>query len=207
MGTAITRFAISGLSRQMKGDALKEEIVVDKVTGSFYIRTPEGDLISYDDQSRKNLHIAALDARSLAYGIRSSIQDVILDTVLPAKVTSAAELLPTPLVVSGASFKQLMVSVDADKLVAADLQEAYNNGSLNVKLVFSLETTTGGNKWQVTFNDTIETLAKTVFQLEGLVPTASKGLTRQLRLESLQLSATGSPVPRIVLHSVLLTFK
>ena len=43
-GAILNRFAISALSKKYKDQALNEEIMVDKTTGEFLIKSPNGTL-------------------------------------------------------------------------------------------------------------------------------------------------------------------
>ena len=48
----LQRFAVSGLSRERKSEAVNEEILIGKHTGEFFIKTKEGVVISTDILNR-----------------------------------------------------------------------------------------------------------------------------------------------------------
>jgi hypothetical protein len=48
----LQRFAVSGLSRERKDEAVNEEILIGKHTGEFFIKTKDGVVISTDILNR-----------------------------------------------------------------------------------------------------------------------------------------------------------
>ena len=46
------RFGISGLSKENVNEAFLEEILVDKMSGEMLIKTPNGDIVSFDYNNR-----------------------------------------------------------------------------------------------------------------------------------------------------------
>ena len=48
----LQRFAISGLSKERKDEAINEEILLGKYTGEFFIKSKDGVIISTDILNR-----------------------------------------------------------------------------------------------------------------------------------------------------------
>ena len=73
------RFGVSLLSKDRNRKAYNEELLVDKKTGELLVRTPEGDIVSFNSASRKEHVLNEFRTRANNLGIYGDYYDIIFN--------------------------------------------------------------------------------------------------------------------------------
>ena len=112
----LQRFAVSGLSRERKDEAVNEEILIGKHTGEFFIKTKDGVVISTDILNR--LKASTDNAIRLAElsGITGDLYKVDFDQlVLPNHVDYSVNIIEEEPIELPISTKKVLLNLDLDE--------------------------------------------------------------------------------------------
>lgn len=146
----LQRFAVSGLSRERKDEAVNEEILIGKHTGEFFIKTKDGVVISTDILNR--LKASTDNAIRLAElsGITGDLYKVDFDQlVLPNHVDYSVNIIEEEPIELPINTKKVLLNLDLDEYdILEDTAKPVNTEAM-VKVV--LEIALGNGE-----NDTIE---------------------------------------------------
>lgn len=118
------RFAISARSKSAHASALNEEILIDKTTGQFIVKSPEADggrIVSMDASILHHMHKESLNAFVVSNGMVGYMYSIPLtiQEQLPAVVQTDVNLLASPLNIELAEptltglFESFIISTDA----------------------------------------------------------------------------------------------
>lgn len=127
-GAILNRFAISALSKKYKDQALNEEIMVDKTTGEFLIKSPNGTLMSFDAINRRRSTINDATDYALMQNMYGNMYEVKIDgLILPEPVAYDTEILSEPVTLKS-NLKKVLFFIDLDEIVVdGDVGEATEN--------------------------------------------------------------------------------
>lgn len=208
------RLGISALSRKNKANAELEEIMVQKDTGQFLIKTPAGEVISFDKLQRFKEHVNTVTFNAENTRIIGHMYEIELDnTELPKLITSDSNLIGgTPLSLGDidAHKIKILISSDFDFINTKNLLEVVpstNGPSISVKFELR-ETPTGTAKGTFTVNASHDKLSTSVLRPELLVDTT---LTKE-ELEACKVYITDlhanfpsnvDETNKLILHSIL----
>lgn len=112
----LQRFAVSGLSRERKDEAVNEEILIGKHTGEFFIKTKDGVVISTDILNR--LKASTDNAIRLAElsGIIGDLYKVEFDQlVLPNHVDYLVNIIEGEPIELPIETKKVLLNLDLDE--------------------------------------------------------------------------------------------
>lgn len=112
----LQRFAVSGLSRERKDEAVNEEILIGKHTGEFFIKTKDGVVISTDILNR--LKASTDNAIRLAElsGITGDLYKVDFDQlVLPNHVDYSVNIIEGEPIELPIETKKILLNLDLDE--------------------------------------------------------------------------------------------
>lgn len=112
----LQRFAVSGLSRERKNEAVNEEILIGKHTGEFFIKTKDGVVISTDILNR--LKASTDNAIRLAElsGITGDLYKVDFDQlVLPNHVDYSVNIIEGEPIELPIETKKILLNLDLDE--------------------------------------------------------------------------------------------
>ena len=94
------RYGISALSKSRFTDAYNEEIMIDKMTGEILVKTPHGDVVSYNYNSRISSALQAIRVAADKVGVYGDIYSIKFDGQCPMVIESgqnyAAESVSIP---------------------------------------------------------------------------------------------------------------
>ena len=76
------RFGISLLSKDRFSDAYNEEVMIDKSSGEVLVKTPDGDVISYNYNSRLKSHIIEMKAIANNLSVYGDILNIEFDDII-----------------------------------------------------------------------------------------------------------------------------
>ena len=146
----LQRFAVSGLSRERKDEAVNEEILIGKHTGEFFIKTKDGVVISTDILNR--LKASTDNAIRLAElsGITGDLYKVDFDQlVLPNHVDYSVNIIEEEPIELPINAKKVLLNLDLDEYdILEDTAKPVNTEAM-VKVVVEIALGNGEN-------DTIE---------------------------------------------------
>ena len=146
----LQRFAVSGLSRERKDEAVNEEILIGKHTGEFFIKTKDGVVISTDILNR--LKASTDNAIRLAElsGITGDLYKVDFDQlVLPNHVDYSVNIIEEEPIELPINTKKVLLNLDLDEYdILEDTAKPVNTEAM-VKVVVEIALGNGEN-------DTIE---------------------------------------------------
>lgn len=146
----LQRFAVSGLSRERKDEAVNEEILIGKHTGEFFIKTKDGVVISTDILNR--LKASTDNAIRLAElsGITGDLYKVDFDQlVLPNHVDYSVNIIEEEPIELPISTKKVLLNLDLDEYDILEETAKPINTEAMVKVVVEIALGNGEN-------DTIE---------------------------------------------------
>ena len=142
----LQRFAVSGLSRERKDEAVNEEILIGKHTGEFFIKTKEGVVISTDILNR--LKASTDNAIRLAElsGITGDLYKVDFDQlVLPNHVDYSVNIIEEEPIELPISTKKVLLNLDLDEYdILEDTAKPVNTEAM-VKVVVEIALGNGEN--------------------------------------------------------------
>ena len=142
----LQRFAVSGLSRERKDEAVNEEILIGKHTGEFFIKTKDGVVISTDILNR--LKASTDNAIRLAElsGITGDLYKVDFDQlVLPNHVDYSVNIIEEEPIELPISTKKVLLNLDLDEYdILEDTAKPVNTEAM-VKVVLEIALGNGEN--------------------------------------------------------------
>lgn len=135
----LQRFAVSGLSRERKDEAVNEEILIGKHTGEFFIKTKDGVVISTDILNR--LKASTDNAIRLAElcGIVGDLYKVDFDQlVLPNHVDYLVNIIEGEPIELPIETKKVLLNLDLDEYdIIEDTAKPVNTEAI-VKVVIEI---------------------------------------------------------------------
>lgn len=135
----LQRFAVSGLSRERKDEAVNEEILIGKHTGEFFIKTKDGVVISTDILNR--LKASTDNAIRLAElsGITGDLYKVDFDQlVLPNHVDYSVNIIEEEPIELPINTKKVLLNLDLDEYdILEDTAKPVNTEAI-VKIVIEV---------------------------------------------------------------------
>lgn len=142
------RFGISALSKSRIADAYNEEIMVDKNTGEFLIKTPDGDTVSYNHTLRIDNAVDQLKKHSANNSLYGDIYQLTLDDVVfPVTATADVNLLTSTQTISD-EMSSFMINVDVSSLTINPDGFSTGNNDCNVVVEYNVsysDNTTSAN--------------------------------------------------------------
>lgn len=111
--------AISALSRDRFIESLNEEIMVQKNTGEFLIKSPDGEILSYDKINRINLTLKKIEEVCIENDFRGDIYKVDIDTFpMPNRLINGMDILADETNKIQIDTSSFLLYLDVDRLKA-----------------------------------------------------------------------------------------
>lgn len=122
MATNEKRFGISLLSKKNNDIAYKEEVMIDKLTGDIAIKTPVGDIISYNYNAKFNEHLKSVrnDANNLS--VYGKIFNIPFTNKIMPMVLESESNLTNSVYITNSSISGFILHADIDS-VAVNIDE------------------------------------------------------------------------------------
>lgn len=198
------RFSVSGRSKKYADTAIAEELIIDKETGQFLVKSVDGErVVSLDATTTQANHQRTLSTIAMLKGFTGDIYKVPVTTSLPMPcvIGSSDVLIPTPLDLTALSlYESFMVSVDA---VIVDQTDQL--ASINPEVTITLELTLSSNETQeVVKTGTSTQTSVNVFTLSDLKETygqITKVVLKSITFNADELSDT---TQLVILNDVLI---
>lgn len=177
------RFGISLLSKKNRNIAFLEEVMIDKETGEVLVKTPEGDIISYNFNSRIKSHIIEARADADNMNVYGNIYNIEFNNVsLPSTLLYNTEYVTTPIELA-TKCRKLLIHLDIDPITinTDDISYIRNNLLVDIKLelVFNDNTVSP----EIVISKSINTLNTFVFDIYNI---ANYREVKNIRVTSFQ---------------------
>lgn len=140
----LQRFAVSGLSRERKHEAVNEEILIGKHTGEFFIKTKEGVVISTDILNR--LKASTDNAVRIAElsGITGDLYRVDFENlILPNHVDYSVNIIEGEPIELPIDSKKVLINLDLDEYDIFEEAAKPVNTEANVKVILEIASGNG----------------------------------------------------------------
>jgi hypothetical protein len=140
----LQRFAVSGLSRERKDEAINEEILIGKHTGEFFIKTKDGVVISTDILNRlKSSTDNAVRLAELS-GIVGDLYKVDFEElVLPNHVDYSVNIIEGEAIELPINTNRILLNLDLDEYDILNNTAKPVNTNAIVKVVVEIGIETG----------------------------------------------------------------
>lgn len=172
----LQRFAISALSIERKEEALNEEILIDKFTGEFYVKSKDGVVISTDILNREKastneaLHIAEL------MGMTGELYKIEFDNLsLPKHIDFDVNILQDEPIDIPVNTKSFLLNIDLDEYDVVDGVSNIIHG--NEIVTVRIEVVDSGENYIIKKEININNLNYNIFSLENFENPTSIKLT------------------------------
>lgn len=204
------RFAISALSRSNKKSAIPEELMVHKKTGQILIKTPTGDVISYDSIARLNSHINTVEAKAYLSNMKGDMYYLDITSIeFPEVINESTNILDSSVSI-GVGLKRIFISVDLDSLVLSDQDTIVEAESkINVKGMFRKPSSGGGYITRpFTFNDKLSVFNSNIIYPEQFLNSTDNYQEFEFVLTDISFTRdttryTDPSALRHILHSII----
>lgn len=114
----LNRFGLSALSKHNAEIALNEEIMVDKETGEFLIKSREGYTISFDALSRRKSLLDDVEHFNNIMNMDGNVYIIDLDHLhLPCNIPYDHQILDNPIVLKERDLNRLLFHFDIDEII------------------------------------------------------------------------------------------
>ena len=204
------RFAISALSRHNKNSAVPEEIMIHKQTGQILVKSPSGDIISYDSIARMNNHINIVEAKAYLFNMKGDMYYLDIPTIeFPEVINESTNILDSPVSIA-VGLKRIVISVDLDSLVLSDQDKIVEAESrITVNGIFRNPSGGGGYITRpFTFNDKLSVFNSNIIYPEQFLNSTDNPQQFELVLNSITFTRditryTNPSALRHILHSII----
>ena len=133
----LDRFGLSALSKKNYKHAEAEEIMVEKDTGEFLIKSPDGYTVSYEALSREKSSIDTFTLLNYSLNMSGKMYKVNLDNLyLPESVEYERNVIDNEVMLKQKGMKRLLFHIDAHEQSVVDgraVSTSYNP-SVTVKI-------------------------------------------------------------------------
>lgn len=204
MSNALNRFALSALSKSRKNSAVNEEILMDKETGQVLVKTPSGDIISFDYISKLRSHVDVVTGLSIEKGITGDINLIEFENLdLPSKVTENANLLTSSLLLKSNNLKRFLISLDVETIELSSGTIGVYEPLIEIGMSFK----TGSTTTNATFTGTRTEISNKIITPAEFVTGVTNFSSYEARITSIKVnrhsSYSGVAQLRHILHSAL----
>lgn len=140
----LQRFAVSGLSRERKDEAVNEEILIGKYTGEFFIKTKDGVVLSTDVLNRlKSSTDNAIRLAELS-GITGDLYKIDFnELVLPNHIDYSVNILENEPIALPITTTKFLLNLDLDEYDIIDDTAKPINSNAQVKVAVEVSIGSG----------------------------------------------------------------
>ena len=161
------RIAISALSKSNIDTAYNEEIMVDKLTGEFLIKTPNGDTVSYSHKARIDNAISMIKKvanDNLVYGDIYQLQsDNIVFPLLPEAGTNILNSIES----INTKFSKILFNIDLTSLTVNNTGISNIDNDPTVSIEFNIGYVDGTTTPSIILFDLLSNVNHDVLDISG----------------------------------------
>lgn len=160
------RFGISLLSKEKLEDAYLEELMVDKSTGEVLVKTPSGDTISYNYNSRVKSHLTETKTIANNVSVYGDIISIEMDNVnAPFTMTFGKNYLQNELPIIYPRCKKILFNADIDCITVNTQGISRDRNNISLELVMSVMFSDDSRSEPIVINGSINQFNQRVFNL------------------------------------------
>lgn len=166
----IQRFAMSGLSKERKDEAVNEEILLGKYTGEFFIKTKDGVVISTDILNRLKSSTDSTIRLAEASGMTGELYKIDFENLtLPAHVDYSVNIVENEPIELPKETTKILLNLDFDEydIIGSDVKPVSTNANVDVNLIISK---TDGTNVETHFSKTIQVINQSVLEINKEIP-------------------------------------
>jgi len=187
------RWGVSLLSKENFADAFNEEVMIDKNTGEVLVKTPSGDTISYNYNSRLSSHVNATRIDANNYDIYGDIINISLDSttgVSPFVMESGVNYIKTPIELAY-NCKRLMIHSDIDGITENVNGFSSQKNNMILKIGIALKYSDGTLSDTATISNSVDIMNNKIYHLQdnSIITLNTTKRVEALVLQSITLDA------------------
>lgn len=165
-GAIINRFAISALSKEFHDQSLNEEIMVDKTTGEFLLKSKKGTVISYDAIARRRSTITDATECATTQNMMGNMYELALEEYnLPAIVPYNDNILANSISLKQ-NLQKVLFYIDIDEIIEGELAQV---SEADPKVEITLRCGTGSVFEEITVEKSLNVFNNTIINVSDLV--------------------------------------
>ena len=201
---SLQRFAVSGLSKERKSEAINEEILLGKYTGEFFIKTKEGIIISTDILNRLKSSTENAIKYAEAANIGGSIFKVDFENlIMPCHIDYDINIIGNEGIEIGKS-NTFLLNLDYDEFDIIGDEIKPINGENIVQLV--VEVTNNDNTVEeFIFEKSIQVINQSVIDLKEFEDAKSFKITSITIFKDTNVFNENANDRSIILHNIFIT--
>lgn len=201
-GDILNRFAISALSKKYNEQALSEEIMVEKETGEFLIKSPDGMIISYDAIARRRSTITDATECAVTQNMLGNMYELSLDNyMLPAIIPYDVNILDNSINLKQNMVKMLLY-IDIDEIIRKGVAEASENLP-NVEI--QLRCGAGNNYEDIIIEKPINELNNFILEIKKLMVNPLTLYNTILTSISFKKNVNNTDDTFVILHNMMIS--
>lgn len=194
----IQRFAISALSIERKHEAVNEEIMLNKYTGDFHIKTKDGFVLSVDNINREKASTNEATRIAELVGMTGKCYKVEFEYMqLPTHIDYSTNIIQNDIIELPANTKEVLLYLDLDEYSITDNEYKLLHGETNIDISF--EIFDGDNIIPITFNKKIEDVNFYSFSFKDYIN------VRYIKLNEILISKNDNEKRAMILHNIFIT--
>lgn len=204
----IQRFAMSGLSRERKDEAVNEEILLGKYTGEFFIKTKDGVVISTDILNRLKSSTDSAVRYAEASGMTGEIYKIDFENLLlPSHIDYSINMVTNEPISLPKETSKLLLNLDLDEydIIETDAKPVHTNAMVYITVSISK---TDGSIIEKQFGKSLQVINQSVLDLEKDTPASE---ITNISISSIVINKddtvynTGAYERAIILHNLFVS--
>lgn len=201
-GAIINRFAISALSKEFHDQSLNEEIMVDKNTGEFLLKSKKGTVISYDAIARRRSTITDATECATTQNMMGNMYELALEEHnLPAIMPYNENILANSISLKQ-NLEKVMFYIDIDEIIEGELAEVSES---DPKVEVTLRCGTGSVFEEITIEKSLNVFNNTVIDVKDLVERPDSKYSVVLSSIKFKKTSSSDLDTFIILHNMMVS--
>lgn len=201
-GAIINRFAISALSKQFHDQSLNEEIMVDKNTGEFLLKSKKGTVISYDAIARRRSTITDATECATTQNMMGNMYELALEEYnLPAIVPYNDNILANSISLKQ-NLEKVLFYIDIDEIIEGELAEVSES---DPKIEITLRCGTGSVFEEITVEKSLNVFNNTIINVSDLVERPDSKYSVVLSSIKFKKTSSSDLDTFIILHNMMVS--
>lgn len=201
-GAIINRFAISALSKEFHDQSLNEEIMVDKNTGEFLLKSKRGTVISYDAISRRRSTITDATECATTQNMMGNMYELALEEYnLPAIVPYDDNILANSISLKQ-NLQKVLFYIDIDEIIEGELGQV---SEVDPKVEITLRCGTGSTFEEITVEKSLNVFNNTMINVSDLVERPDSKYSVVLSSIKFKKTSSSDLDTFIILHNMMVS--
>lgn len=201
-GAIINRFAISALSKEFHDQSLNEEIMVDKTTGEFLLKSKKGTVISYDAIARRRSTITDATECATTQNMMGNMYELALEEYnLPAIVPYNDNILANSISLKQ-NLQKVLFYIDIDEIIEGELAQV---SEVDPKVEITLRCGTGSVFEEIIVEKSLNVFNNTIINVSDLVERPDSKYSVVLSSIKFKKTSNSDLDTFIILHNMMVS--